>query len=66
MKKEKSHKHNLDIVTLLTLVFVVLKLTNHIKWSWVWVLSPLWITALFFGAVFGFILVGGRIVKGKW
>lgn len=40
MKKEKSHKHNLDIVTLLTLVFVVLKLINHIKWSWVWVLSP--------------------------
>lgn len=29
----------------LTITFIVLKLTNVIGWSWVWVLSPLWITA---------------------
>ena len=29
--------------TLLTVLFVGLKLTNHIDWSWWWVLSPLWI-----------------------
>ncbi len=29
-------------ITLLT-VFVVLKLTDNINWSWWWVLSPLWI-----------------------
>lgn len=28
---------------LLTLLFVGLKLGNVIQWSWVWVLSPLWI-----------------------
>ena len=28
---------------LLTIVFIVLKLTEVITWSWVWVLSPLWI-----------------------
>ena len=28
---------------LLTLVFVVLKLTHYIDWSWVLVLSPLWL-----------------------
>lgn len=28
---------------LLTIVFIVLKLTEVINWSWVWVLSPLWI-----------------------
>lgn len=27
---------------LLTIVFIVLKLTGHINWSWVWVLAPLW------------------------
>ncbi|WZO97326.1 hypothetical protein EP7_004351 [Isosphaeraceae bacterium EP7] len=27
----------------LSLVFVALKLTGHIAWSWVWVLAPLWI-----------------------
>lgn len=29
--------------TLLTVLFVGLKLCNIITWSWVWVLSPLWI-----------------------
>ena len=28
---------------LLTILFVILKLTNVIAWSWWWVLSPLWI-----------------------
>lgn len=31
------------LTTLLTVLFVGLKLTNHIDWSWWWVLSPLWI-----------------------
>lgn len=31
-------------VGLLTLVFIVLKLTGVIAWSWWWVLSPLWIS----------------------
>ena len=36
----------------LTLVFVILKLTDVIDWSWFWVLSPLWISAsLFIGMV---------------
>ena len=30
----------------LTLVFIVLKLTHVIAWSWLWVLSPLWIHAI--------------------
>ena len=29
--------------TLLTVLFVGLKLTNCIDWSWWWVLAPLWI-----------------------
>lgn len=29
----------------LLLIFIVLKLTNLIDWSWVWVLAPLWIPA---------------------
>lgn len=28
---------------LLTILFVGLKLTDYIDWSWWWVLSPLWI-----------------------
>ena len=29
---------------LLTVLFVGLKLTGYIAWSWWWVLSPLWIS----------------------
>lgn len=28
---------------LLTIVFIVLKLLGKITWSWLWVLSPVWI-----------------------
>lgn len=30
----------------LTLLFIGCKLTGYIKWSWLWVLSPIWISAL--------------------
>ena len=29
--------------SLLLLLFIALKLTGHITWSWWWVLSPIWI-----------------------
>ena len=28
---------------LLTLLFIGLKLTGYITWSWIWVLAPIWI-----------------------
>jgi len=31
---------------ILTIVFITLKLLGKITWSWWWVLSPLWISAL--------------------
>lgn len=36
-----------NFVVLLTLLFIGLKLTGHITWSWLWVLSPMWITFVF-------------------
>lgn len=39
--------------SLLAIVFIVLKLTGYITWSWVWVLAPLWIP------VVGFIVFAG-------
>ena len=32
---------------ILTIVFIVLKLLGKISWSWVWVLTPLWISFAF-------------------
>ena len=33
--------------TLLLVAFIVLKLCHVIEWSWLWVLSPLWIPIAF-------------------
>ena len=35
-------------VTLLAVLFIGLKLAGIITWSWLWVLSPLWLGAIFF------------------
>ncbi|MFV0484366.1 MAG: hypothetical protein ACK5MG_09785 [Bacteroidales bacterium] len=35
-----------SIIGFLTLLFIGLKSTNVIDWSWVWVLSPLWISPM--------------------
>ncbi len=31
---------------LLTIVFITLKLLGVINWSWIWVLSPMWISLI--------------------
>ena len=43
--------------TLLFVVFLILKLTHTIDWSWWWVTSPLWITAGFVLGVLGIVLL---------
>lgn len=55
---------------LLTIVFIVLKLMGVVAWSWVWVLSPLWISVVlwvFVMVILGFIMSGlyDELV-GKW
>lgn len=44
---------------LLTIVFIVLKLTGYIAWSWWWVLSPAWISVLVF-----LLILGGAVLFG--
>lgn len=45
MSKENSSSSSSGIgfCGLLTVLFVGLKLTNYITWSWWWILSPMWI-----------------------
>jgi len=38
-----NRSEGLGLGTILFLIFLVLKLTNNIDWSWWWVTSPLWI-----------------------
>jgi hypothetical protein len=43
-KETKTVNKGIGFPGLLTIAFIVLKLCHVIEWSWVWVLSPLWIT----------------------
>lgn len=44
----KENKSGITFGSLLQLAFIVLKLCKVIQWSWLWVLSPTWITAVIF------------------
>jgi hypothetical protein len=47
---------------LLAIVFITLKLAKVINWSWLWVLSPVWIPAAFVLAI-AIVIVIVRTVK---
>jgi len=45
----------------LALLFIALKLTGHIQWSWLWVLAPVWgppavVVGIFLCVVFCFVV----------
>jgi sterol desaturase/sphingolipid hydroxylase (fatty acid hydroxylase superfamily) len=42
MSKNQNTSTSVSFFGLLTIVFITLKLTGVITWSWWWVLSPLW------------------------
>ena len=44
MSSNNNSGGGLGFTSVLTIVFVVLKLLGVISWSWWWVLSPLWIS----------------------
>ena len=43
---DSNSSSGIGFVGLLQIVFITLKLCNVIKWSWLWVLSPIWITTI--------------------
>jgi len=43
MGSDKTTSSGLGIGTILFLIFMTLKLTDNIDWSWWWVTAPLWI-----------------------
>ena len=43
MSEKQITPVNSGILTILFIVFLVLKVTGEIDWSWWWVTSPLWL-----------------------
>lgn len=59
--KNHSGSGGIGFLGLLTIVFIVLKLTHVINWSWWWVLSPALLSVL----VFIVFAVAVGVVKSK-
>jgi len=59
--KKKYEQHSLGFVEALGLLFIGLKLTGVITWSWLWVLAPLWGQLI----VFAVFLIGYAIWR-RW
>lgn len=51
MANKSNSSNGLGLGTVLFLIFMTLKLTNYIDWSWWWVTAPLWIPIAIIGVV---------------
>lgn len=56
--KAQASSGGIGFVGLLTIAFIVLRLCGVINWSWIWVLSPIWISA---ALTVGLLLIAGII-----
>jgi len=60
--KKNSSNEGVGFLGLLALIFITLKLTGVIGWSWWWVLSPLWIPASIATLIFIVAVIGAASV----
>jgi len=65
MSNSSSSSSGIGFPGLLTVLFIGLKLTGHITWPWVWVLSPLWISLLIGLTVLAIVFIVA-IASGVW
>lgn len=63
MAETQTRSGGIGFAGLLTIAFIVLKLTDVIAWSWLWVLSPLWISALLGLGVLFLVLLAAVFAK---
>jgi hypothetical protein len=57
---KNSSSSGIGFTGLLTIVFIILKLTNTIDWSWWWVLSPIWIVIIIWVLILGIIILASK------
>ena len=53
--KDSERSGGIGFMGLLVLLFIGLKLTNYIAWSWWWVLAPMWILVSIACAILAFL-----------
>jgi len=60
MSNSKESNSGIGLTGLLTILFIGLKLTGYIAWSWWWVLSPIWIWVILIATIVALIAYGSR------
>jgi len=63
MANENRSNGGIGLGVILFLIFMTLKLTGNIDWSWWWVTSPLWIPFALGGLVIGVIGIIAIIIE---
>lgn len=56
MSKTNNSSSGIGAISALGIVFIVLKLTGHIDWSWWYVTLPFW------GGIVLFLIIGGIVL----
>ena len=64
--KNSSTSGGLSLGTVLFLIFLVLKLCNVITWSWWWVTSPLWISAILWVLLLAGVFIYYAVENIRW
>jgi membrane protein YdbS with pleckstrin-like domain len=65
MTDKKNTTGGLGVSDVLLIIFITLKITGIITWSWVWVLSPLWISSALVIVTLLFLVIIGMICEKK-
>ena len=67
-KASSSSSSGVGFFGLLAILFIALKLTGYIGWSWLWVLAPMWVPLCIVLAVLvivGVIWLANELIKSK-
>ena len=60
-----SSSGGIGFAGLLTIVFITLKLTGFIDWSWWWVLAPIWASLVVWSLIIaGFLVIRITVDRG--
>jgi Flp pilus assembly protein TadB len=63
MANKSQSNGGIGFLGMLTILFIGLKLTNYIVWSWWWVLSPIWLPFAIILGLFVFVYTVSYIAK---
>ena len=70
MSRDNNNNNNVStggvgFAGLLTIVFITLKLCKVIDWPWIWVLSPIWISAALVVLIIAIVFIVNIVMRNK-